>query len=117
MNNLGDLGLEKESEMLLVNELLCFILWTSEIGAGRRSGPVVRACGQGSQLWRPGSDEPGGCGEPRPVRSVTPGAIQASLEDWLSVRLPQRLGQQSDTETWRCTEIKGKSKSLIQRKL
>ena len=42
MNNLGDLGLKKESEMVHVNQLLCFILWTSEIGAGRRSGPVVR---------------------------------------------------------------------------
>ena len=47
MNNLGDLGLKKESEMVHVNQLLCFILWTSEIGAGRRSGPVVRAASFG----------------------------------------------------------------------
>ena len=60
MNNLGDLGLEKESEMLLVNELLCFILWTSEIGAGRRSGPVVRAASFGGPglMSRAGVESP-----------------------------------------------------------
>ena len=82
-----------------------------------RGWEKVRACGQGSQLWRPRSDEPGVCGEPRPVKAVTPGTIQASLKDWLSARLPQRLGQQSDTETRTCTEIKGKSRSLLQTKL
>lgn len=82
-----------------------------------RGWEKVRACGQGSQLWRPGSDERVGCGEPCPVKAVTPGAIQASLEDWLSARLPQRLGQQNDTETQRCIEIKGKSRSLLWRRL
>lgn len=49
MNNLGDLGLKEESEVVLVNKLLCFILWTSEIGAGRRSGPVARAASFGGR--------------------------------------------------------------------
>ena len=95
------------------------IPWIEEPGYSpqNRGWEKVRACGQGSQLWRPRSDEPGVCGEPRPVKAVTPGTIQASLKDWLSARLPQRLGQQSDTETRRCTEIKGKSRSLLQTKL
>ena len=82
-----------------------------------RGWEKVRACGQGSQLWRPGSDERGGCGEPCPVKAVTPEAIQASLEDWLSARLPQMPGQQNDLETWRYTEIKGKGRSLLRREL
>ena len=63
MNNLGDLGLKKESEVVLVNKLLCFILWTSEIGAGRRSGPVAKAASFG------GRDLMSGVGVESPARS------------------------------------------------
>ena len=62
-------------------------------------------------------DELGECEEPCPVKAVTPPATLASLEDRLNARLTQRLGQQSDTETQRCTEIKAKSRSLLQWKL
>lgn len=87
MNNLGDLGLKKESEMVRVNQLLCFILWTSEIGAGRRSGPVVRAAsfgGPGLMSWGVWRAPPSQGGDPRDHPSFSGGLVKCktSTETW-----------------------------------
>ena len=84
----GRPGTEKGVRNGSCEPVLCFILWTSEIGAGRRSGPVVRAASFGGPglmsrgcVWRA---PPSQGGDPRDHPSFSEGLVKCktSTETW-----------------------------------